>query len=203
MKLARLLVASLVVMTLVGCGAATPQQLMTHMAQTTAANDKAGYVACYAYTDPAVGENVAAFFTTIQVSHQFKAKYSRVYGEGAASEYCGESLRDLVVNTPAEACRYVIEGDRALVEHPLYQLELVRLDGVWKVDYRGYDTPEELELIRAQTLMFNLTSNVYKQLMTAMDQPGMTPDKLAEMETVLMEDMYNLSRHRAALTTSP
>ncbi len=199
MKIASASAVVLVVVMLAGCGAATPQQLMTNMAQTTAANDLNGYMACYAYTAPAVGDNLAAFFTTVQAAHQYKAKFRWVFGEAVAEEYCGGTLRDEIVNTPAEACRYLIEGDRALVEHPLYQLELARIGDVWQVDYRGYDTPEELDVIRAQTLMFNLTSDVYRQLMAAMDQPGMTPDKLAEMEAALMEDLLSLNRRRATL----
>lgn len=192
MKCACVLMMAMVLVA--GCGAATPQQLVTNIAQATAANDEAAYLACYEFSSPQVREMVAAFFRTIQVTDQYQQKFAFVFGVPAAEQYCGQTLRDLIAGMKPDDCRFVIEGDRALVTHQTGEMEMIRLDGVWRVDYRSHETPVEMGLVRAQTGLYNEVVGVYRELIAAMDTPGMTPAKMGEMEGRLMEGMYDLDR---------
>ena len=197
----RLNYACVLVMAMVlvaGCGAATPQQLVTNIAQATAVNDEPAFLACYEFSSPEAREMVAGFFRTIQATDQYQQKFAFVYGVAAAEEYCGGTLRDVIATMTPDECRFVIEGDRALMTHVTGEMEMVRIDGVWRVDYRGFESVTELEQVRAQTKLYGEVAGVYRELIAAMDTPGMTPADIAEMEGLLMQDMYDMSRSHFA-----
>jgi hypothetical protein len=176
--------------------ARTPQQAIRNMARAVAENDLDAYMASHAFAGPETEEMVSSFFETVQVGEQFKQKYTDVFGETAAKEYCGRTLRDVIVKTSAEECEYAIEDDTAVVTHPITKINMVRIDGNWMMEYRNYDSPTELELVRARTRMYGATMDVYRQLMVAIAEPGMTPVKLEELKDTLMDGMYDLDRHR-------